>query len=65
MPRYVDPNPEPTGEQLIGRHEAIWRLLGGNGPPPPLIVSAAFHRMAIKAGFPAERMKIAPVLPAS
>lgn len=57
--RYIDPNPEPTAEQIVAQHEAMWRNMGGIGDPPPLFVSRDLYRHAIKVGFPAERMTIA------
>lgn len=41
--------------------DGLWWQLGGEGEPPPLIVPQVVFDAALAAGFPASRMKVAPL----
>lgn len=57
-------NPEITCEQMARDHDKLWSAMGGIGDPPPLVVSPDLYRAAVADGFPADRMCVAPDLPA-
>jgi len=50
-------------EEFAAYLTALWAQYGGLGDPPKLIVSRTVYDLAIKAGFPAERMRLVQDLP--
>lgn len=54
---------EVTAEKMAADHAALWKMMGGEGDPPPVIVSPQLHRKAIAASYPAEKMIVANDVP--
>ncbi len=50
--------PKITAELMAADHAAIWAAMGGIGDPPPLMVPPGVYKMAIEAGYPAEKMNV-------